>query len=455
ESLDHCPHKTHAGLCSSRSFPTLASALNNKKKERSNAPFAAQEMRVQTPQHTDTPPTTPAPPKTPSRSHQGENGSPVMTAPMSQGQRRVDNAGITEQPPATPSYPRTNITFTRTVIRPTDEGPITTTVSRSISRPTIPGESLRIPGVIDIDDFDGDDDQEPPPTPTPQNRSTARRTPVATDPTSPSRPSRSSNSQATSATPSNRNATSSRQNADSSHQTATSSRAPDSSHQTATSSRAPIPNLIVLPSQLIRSNNLRPQSSEGASATIPSIREIIPRHPKSFVRPRRIGVHKWTEVLKRSWGKLHLAEGRDTYDEAHKLYTWAYDNRFIFIDPRPGSRFANQPAVERELPANLDQIPIIQEWPSPEHFRLTLLANKSKYYVIICGEQVGIWTAWMEAGARLVRVLGEADFTTVSTKNEALALYQTHYTRQTLREIPIPGGVFDRRVVVPPFPAYD
>ena len=179
------------------------------------------------------------------------------------------------------------------------------------------------------------------------------------------------------------------------------------------------------------------------------------------------------EVLKRSWGKLHLAEGRDTYDEAHKLYTWAYDNRFIFIDPRPGSRFANQPAVERELPANLDQIPIIQEWPSPEHFRLTLPANKSKYYVIVCGEQVGIWTAWyvfyitflnlsfnhitcrMEAGARLVRVLDEADFTTVSTKNEALALYQTHYTRQTLREIPIPGGVFDRRVVVPPFPAYD
>ena len=87
-----------------------------------------------------------------------------------------------------------------------------------------------------------------------------------------------------------------------------------------------------------------------------------------------------------------VAESRVTWTATVKIYEWAYNNRFIFIEPPEGSPYENAPFSYRVVPYGLDKVPMDLSVPDPDD--LDIVEGLEKYYVVLIGEEVGVWNSW-------------------------------------------------------------
>ncbi|PPQ97915.1 hypothetical protein CVT26_002991 [Gymnopilus dilepis] len=194
------------------------------------------------------------------------------------------------------------------------------------------------------------------------------------------------------------------------------------------------------------------------------IKDYIPPHPDTIepmpLGPKGLlyilfggaggGIYRfWSEISSRG-APWRVVEGRKSFLDASRVYRCAYKKRLILIEPPSGSPHENSPHVYRVVPYGLDSAPMDLSVPDPDD--LDIPEGAEKYYVVIVGEEPGVWTEWYEAGVRTQRVLKRAKFQSVDTRAEAISLYLRAWLEKRVKAIPVAYGRFDKRLVLPPFP---
>ncbi|PPQ97628.1 hypothetical protein CVT26_002551 [Gymnopilus dilepis] len=199
------------------------------------------------------------------------------------------------------------------------------------------------------------------------------------------------------------------------------------------------------------------------------VKEYLPAHPSTLKRfaPGRTGkvfilysgtksglYPNWSDALAAS-PDFNVIEGRPDWDSAYTAYCDAYKRRLMFILPSPKDQTTNDNYVYRALPKGFDNKLIDRSYPSVAELRSTLPVDAEAYYVVEIGEQVGVFTSWLEAGSRtqFARALGKyTKYKGYDTFEEAMVAYEALVAAKTLRVKPIRGGRFDSRLTLPPFP---
>lgn len=110
----------------------------------------------------------------------------------------------------------------------------------------------------------------------------------------------------------------------------------------------------------------------------------------------------------------HICESRGTWIEAYNLYNFAYKNRLMFVEPVFHGQYRNTQYITRHLPSGIAHIPLDTSYPALHE--IVVPVDVTKFYVVIYGEEAGIWTTWYGLYFLLIFCSVSNDFEAVGSK---------------------------------------
>ncbi|KDR65539.1 hypothetical protein GALMADRAFT_148609 [Galerina marginata CBS 339.88] len=204
------------------------------------------------------------------------------------------------------------------------------------------------------------------------------------------------------------------------------------------------------PSPLPRNQNRAPINSNAPTITV-----YLPRSPSSlvyFLSPKYYvltggedaGIFKtWDDIKLRTEGSaLRIVELRFDWEEAVTVYTIAFNEGSILLEPNPNGPFSSvNTAIQRRINTSEQPLPVLNGIPEPRSLQCPF--SLGKYYVVFKGEEVGVWGVWHQAAARTVKVNGYCS--KYDSWTAALKAYTDAFKARTLRVISRVGGPFGVR----------